>query len=163
MEKNKNVNAEDYERFSTLADSKVFLGDKQMALASKFLNDALKEMGGNISWIKYAMGNGSHSSKYMGEVFGEAKKSRASQWLFLVNRVFWRLPKKSKLKLLVQYLKVLHALAFPNREKPVPRVTKDTDPDAVQRRRLDVNAQRNNQKHLNAIEDAAFSMLTELE
>lgn len=99
----------------------------------------------------------------MGEVFGEAKKSRASQWLFLVNRVFWRLPKKSKMKLLVQYLKVLHALAFPNREKPVPRVTKDSDPDAVQRRRLDVNAKKNNQKHLKAIEETVSKMLEEFE
>lgn len=69
----------------------------------------------------------------------------------------WKIKEKN------QQEHILHALAFPNREKPVPRVTKDTDPDAVQRRRLDVNAQRNNQKHLNAIEDAAFSMLTELE
>lgn len=163
MEKNKNVNAEDYERFSTLADSKVFLDDKQMALASKFLNDALKEMGGNISWIKYAMGNGSHSSKYMGEVFGEAKKSRASQWLFLVNRVFWRLPLLSKIKLLRQYLQVLNSLAFPKREKSVPRVTKDTEPDVVQRRRLDVNAQRRNQRHLKAIEETVSKVLEEFE
>lgn len=161
--KNKNENAEHYKQFSTCSDSKVFLDVEQMTLVSDFLNAAQKEKGSDISWIKYAMGNGSHSSKYMGKVYGEAAESRAAQWLFLVNRVFWRLPLISKIKLLRQYLQVLNSLAFPKREKSVPRVTKDKEPIQVQRRRLDVNAQRRNRRHLKAIEETVSIMLEEFE
>lgn len=137
-----NENAEEKKHYELRADSNVFLDVEQMTLASEFLRKVLDEVDGDKTWINNAMGVGSHSSKFMGQVFGESATYRAAQWLFVVNRVFWRLPVASRERLSSAFMEVLHDMAYPKLSVPKPKVKLDTEPEVVKKRRKKVMEER---------------------
>lgn len=134
-----NENAEVKYRYEKTADPNVYLSAKQIALTSKFLESIQKEMG--TTWMNNAMGVGCNNSKYLSSVCREAAKYRASQWLFVVNRVYWRLPESLRKEISEDYQKLQIEFAFPKSMEPVAPVVKETEPAVVQKQRKKVRGE----------------------